>query len=94
MTRNVFTNRLIRHIAFATALTAISTLTAAAQNTNSIPGDPIAIDTGKVAGTILDNGVQTLRYRQSSEYCSAFGASAGLFAGDLCPQAGRGAFAE
>jgi len=57
MTRNVFTNRLIRHIAFATALTAISTLTAAAQNTNSIPGDPIAIDTGKVAGTILDNGV-------------------------------------
>ena len=58
MRRNVLTHQWLRRsVALVGALVAISACTAGAQVANPIPGDPIAIDTGKVAGVVLDNGV-------------------------------------
>ena len=56
MRRNLLMHRWLGRSAVAGALVVIGACTAGAQVKNPIAGDPIAIDTGKVAGTVLDNG--------------------------------------
>src|SRR5579863_7434754 len=57
MSRNAFAFWSVRRGLLICAFAVSAVSITRAQIKNPIPGDPVAIDTGKVAGTVLDTGV-------------------------------------
>src|SRR5258706_12695640 len=57
MYRDALTLRSRQRCVLIFAIAALAAANAGAQGKSPIPGDPVVIDTGKIAGTVLDSGV-------------------------------------